>query len=97
MCVALQEMDREAPAPKNTMLEDYRPIGYSYSFFHFIFALASMYVGMLMTGWGAGGQDTDRLDVGWFSVWVKTGAQWVTALLYCWSLVAPAIMSEREF
>jgi hypothetical protein len=36
-------------------------------------------------------QDLDRIDVGWASVWVKAGAQWVTSLLYCWTLMAPAM------
>ena len=30
--------------------EDMTPITYNYSFFHLIFALASMYLAMLMTG-----------------------------------------------
>lgn len=30
--------------------EDMTPVTYNYSFFHFIFALASMYLAMLMTG-----------------------------------------------
>ena len=58
------------------------PVGYNYSFFHLIFALASMYVAMLMTGWGTGPEGTDRIDVGWTSVWVKVASQWMTAALY---------------
>ena len=30
--------------------EDTTPVTYNYSFFHFVFALASMYLAMLMTG-----------------------------------------------
>lgn len=78
-------------------IDDYAPITYNYSFFHLIFALASMYIAMLMTGWGAVEQEKDRLDVGWTSVWVKTGAEWVTALLYTWTLVAPALMPDRDW
>ena len=36
-------------------------------------------------------QDQDRIDVGWVSVWVKTTAQGITGMLYCWTLVAPAV------
>ena len=36
-------------------------------------------------------QDQDRIDVGWASVWVKSAAQWVTSILYCWTLIAPAL------
>jgi len=78
-------------------IQDYEPITYNYSFFHLIFALASMYIAMLMTGWGAVEQEKDRLDVGWTSVWVKTGAEWLTALLYTWTLIAPALLPDREW
>ena len=78
-------------------IEDYTPVSYNYAFFHLIFALASMYIAMLLTGWGAVAQEKDRLDVGWTSVWVKVGAEWVTGLLYCWTLVAPGLFPDREF
>ena len=41
-------------------------------------------------------QDQDRIDVGWASVWVKTAAQWVTSILYCWTLIAPALFPGRQ-
>jgi Serine incorporator (Serinc) len=31
-------------------MQDYEPVSYNYSWFHFIFSLASMYIAMLMTG-----------------------------------------------
>ena len=53
------------------------PVSYSYSFFHFIFALASMYLAMLMTGWGMHNvEDAEEVDVGWASVWVKMASLW---------------------
>ncbi len=42
-------------------------------------------------------QDLDRIDVGWVSVWAKITAQWVTSLLYCWTLIAPTIFPDRDF
>lgn len=41
------EEDREAVRLMTT------PVTYNYAFFHLIFALASMYIAMLMTGWGS--------------------------------------------
>ena len=125
------------PAAAPNIVDEFTPISYNYAFFHLIFALASMYIAMLMTGWGSQvgivgphmmpkgrdemslptivhpsstwsphglsadkpkyplfipqAQDQDRIDIGWASVWVKTAAQWVTSILYCWTLVAPAI------
>jgi len=78
-------------------MDEFEPVAYSYSFFHLIFALASMYIGMLMTGWGVGAEEKDLIDVGWASVWVKVAAQWFTALLYVWTLVAPALLPDRAF
>jgi len=70
---------------------------YNYSFFHLIFALASMYVAMLMTGWGTTDLRNHEVDVGWESMWVKLASQWFVILLYAWSLVAPMILTDREF
>jgi hypothetical protein len=42
-------------------------------------------------------QDKDRIDIGWASVWVKTGALWLTSLLYVWTLVAPSLFPDRDF
>lgn len=78
-------------------LDEFAPVTYSYSFFHLVFALASMYIGMLMTGWGTGAEEKDLMDVGWASVWVKVGAQWFTSALYLWSMVAPLLFPDREF
>jgi Serine incorporator (Serinc) len=35
---------------KGAAMQDYEPVSYNYSWFHFIFSLASMYIAMLMTG-----------------------------------------------
>lgn len=75
-----------------------KPVRYVYSFFHVVFALASMYSAMLLTGWGnAGREGKDIIDVGWPSVYVKIGSLWITAGLYVWTLVAPLIFPDREF
>lgn len=92
-----QTVSRGTALPGESALEDFRPVTYNYAFFHLIFALASMYIAMLMTGWGEQEQDKERIDVGWASVWVKLSAQWLTGLLYCWTLIAPALFPDREF
>lgn len=78
-------------------MEEFQPVTYNYSFFHLIFALASCYIAMLMTGWGTGAEERDLIDVGWVSVWVKLVTQWATAATYCWILVAPTLLADREF
>jgi len=74
-----------------------RPVSYSYSFFHLIFALASMYSAMLLSGWTSTSERSDLIDVGWTSVWVRIGTEWVTAALYIWTLAAPLLFPDREF
>lgn len=74
-----------------------RPVTYSYMFFHLIFALASMYSAMLLSGWTSSSENADLIDVGWTSVWVRICTEWVTAGLYVWSLVAPLLFPDREF
>ncbi|XP_057537134.1 uncharacterized protein LOC130814894 [Amaranthus tricolor] len=78
--------------------ENAKPVTYSYSFFHLIFSLASMYSAMLLTGWSASVGETGKLvDVGWPSVWVRIITGWATAALYIWSMVAPFMFPDREF
>ena len=78
--------------------EKSKPVTYSYSFFHLIFSLASMYSAMLLTGWSTSvGESGKLVDVGWPSVWVRIVTSWATAALYIWSLVAPIMFPEREF
>lgn len=74
-----------------------RPVSYSYSFFHLIFALASMYSAMLLSGWTSSSESSDLIDVGWTSVWVRICSEWFTAGLYIWTLVAPWLFPDREF
>ncbi|KAB2611585.1 serine incorporator [Pyrus ussuriensis x Pyrus communis] len=78
--------------------EKSKPVSYSYSFFHIIFSLASMYSAMLLTGWSTSvGESGKLVDVGWPSVWVRMVTGWATAGLYIWSLLAPILFPEREF
>ena len=75
-----------------------RPVTYSYTFFHLIFALASMYSAMRLTGWTSSTSDSSELiDVGWTSVWVRIWTEWATAALYIWTLIAPLVLPDREF
>lgn len=75
-----------------------RPVKYSYSFFHLIFVLASMYTSMLLTGWGTRREDdTEAVGSGWASVWVKFFSVWATGAIYVWCLIAPALFPDREF
>ncbi|KAI9245462.1 serine incorporator/TMS membrane protein [Sporodiniella umbellata] len=74
---------------------------YNYSFFHFVFAMASMYVAMLLTNWNTIiSEATDsgtlvRIGNSYIAVWVKIVSGWLCYLLYGWSLLAPVFMPDR--
>ena len=38
-----------------------------------------------------------QMDKGWISVWVKMASLWVCSALYTWTLIAPAILRNRDF
>jgi hypothetical protein len=81
------------------------PVAYNYSFFHFTFLLATMYLGMVLTNWqsisivtGQGVSDnTILIDQGMSAVWVKVISSWVTMLLFLWTMIAPVLFPNRKF
>eukprot|EP00835_Amoeboradix_gromovi_P001995 NODE_103_length_20051_cov_0.229401.p7 type:complete len:431 gc:universal NODE_103_length_20051_cov_0.229401:12933-14225(+) len=76
---------------------------YSYSFFHFVFGIACMYLSMLMTNWNtmtsitSNGEQFVEIGQGWAAVWVKVASSWIVVLLYLWTLFAPILFPEREW
>eukprot|EP00123_Amoebidium_parasiticum_P008778 comp19019_c0_seq1/m.21401 comp19019_c0_seq1/g.21401 ORF comp19019_c0_seq1/g.21401 comp19019_c0_seq1/m.21401 type:complete len:446 (-) comp19019_c0_seq1:595-1932(-) len=77
-------------------------VHYSWSFFHLTFALASLYVMMLLTNWGTISSNTEKADSmeighGTAAVWVKVVSSWVTLLLYAWVTVAPLVLPDRDW
>jgi Ca2+/Na+ antiporter len=82
-----------------------RPVAYNYSFFHFTFFLATMYLGMVLTNWqsvsivtGQGvSENTILIDQGMSAVWVKIISSWATLLLFIWTMIAPILFPNRKF
>ena len=71
---------------------------FSASYFHMVFATASMYSAMLFVGWRRQEQvDANKLDAGWESTYVKTFCGFFSGLLYLWTLVAPLLFPDRDF
>lgn len=87
---------QEMPVKDGKGFVEPETVTYNYTFFHIVFALASMYMAMLITGWGAT-SETIPMDMNWISVWVSLGSQFATALLYVWSLMAPTVAPSRNF
>jgi hypothetical protein len=67
--------------------------------FHLLLALAGAYMAMVITNWGnPDGVPDGKTDAtaGRESMWLKIVAQWLTMLLYMWSLWAPVCRGEGE-
>lgn len=72
-------------------------VSYSYSFFHFVFGLASLYVMMTLTSWYKPDNDLRHLNSNMAAVWVKIVSSWLCIAIYTWTLAAPALFPDREF
>ncbi|KAG7478372.1 hypothetical protein MATL_G00079940 [Megalops atlanticus] len=72
-------------------------VQYSYSFFHFMLFLASLYIMMTLTNWYSPDADYNAVTSKWPSVWVKITSSWVCLFLYTWTLIAPMILTNRDF
>jgi hypothetical protein len=71
---------------------------YNYSFFHFIFTIASMYLAMMVTNWDNPEEEYGAVQgKNMAAVWVKVVSSWLALLLYGWTLVAPLVWTEREW
>ncbi|KAG9493413.1 hypothetical protein GDO78_001366 [Eleutherodactylus coqui] len=72
-------------------------VTYSYSFFHFMLFLASLYIMMTLTNWYSPDSSYETMTSKWPSVWVKISSSWVCIVLYVWTLVAPLVLTNRDF
>ncbi|KAJ0960535.1 hypothetical protein J5N97_001625 [Dioscorea zingiberensis] len=68
---------------KKTEPESADDVPYGYGFFHFVFAMGTMYFAMLFIGWNP--HKTMKkwtIDVGWASTWVRIVNEWLATLVY---------------
>jgi len=72
-------------------------VAYSWSFFHVMNVLATLYVMMTLTNWFTPNSSLETLSSNTSSVWVKIVSSWVCVGLYIWTLVAPCFFPDREF
>ncbi|XP_067838750.1 serine incorporator 5 [Heptranchias perlo] len=73
---------------------------YSYSFFHFVFFLGSLYVMMTLTNWFEyDGVDLEKFIVpgNLSTLWIKMASCWLCILLFLWTIIAPMCCPNREF
>ncbi|XP_029035625.2 probable serine incorporator isoform X3 [Osmia bicornis bicornis] len=89
--------DSEAGNEAKVWDNEEESVAYNWSFFHLMFALATLYVMMTLTNWYQPNSDLDTFNSNTASMWVKIISSWMCLGLYVWSLIAPAVLPNRDF
>uniref|UniRef100_A0A2K6FV31 Serine incorporator 5 n=1 Tax=Propithecus coquereli TaxID=379532 RepID=A0A2K6FV31_PROCO len=91
-----QEQVKEGP---RVIYDEKRGTVYNYSYFHFVFFLASLYVMMTITSWfNYESAHIETFLSGSPSIfWVKMASCWICVLLYLGTLVAPLCRPAPHF
>uniref|UniRef100_A0A669AXD7 Serine incorporator 1 n=1 Tax=Oreochromis niloticus TaxID=8128 RepID=A0A669AXD7_ORENI len=87
----------EGNGPNRAVDNEKDGVTYSYSFFHFMLFLASLYIMMTLTNWYSPDSNYEAITSKWPSVWVKISSSWICIALYVWTLVAPLVLVNRDF
>lgn len=84
---------------KHVKDDERRATQYNYSLFHVIFLLATCWVATLLTQSVDPNNDSDFTPLGrtYAASWIKIVSAWVCYLIYTWSLVAPILLTGRDF
>jgi len=79
--------------------DEHDGVTYSWSLFHVMFALATLYVMMTLTNWYSPGDDVtiQSISANMSAVWVKIISSWFCFVIYMWTLVAPVVLQDRDF
>ena len=72
-------------------------VAYNYSLFHLVLACAALYIMMCLTNWLDPSGELEAFQRSNAAMWVKTISAWCCAALYGWTLVAPIILTGRDF
>uniref|UniRef100_A0A8C3W078 Serine incorporator 3 n=1 Tax=Catagonus wagneri TaxID=51154 RepID=A0A8C3W078_9CETA len=89
--------DEEDGRPRRAVDNEREGVQYSYSMFHFMLFSASLYIMMTLTNWYSPDANFQSMTSKWPAVWVKISSSWVCLLLYTWTLVAPLVLTNRDF
>lgn len=94
-----EEVDTDAKGGKHVKDDERRATQYNYSLFHIIFFLATCWVATLLTQSLDPENDSDFTPLGrtYAASWIKIISSWVCYLIYTWSLIAPIVLTGRDF
>jgi len=64
-----------------------------------VFLLVSGYYAMVLTNWATvqANASISNPRTGGAAMWIQAAGQWISILMYLWSLVAPKILTNRDF
>lgn len=71
-----------------------------YIYYHLTMIMGTFYVSMLFTNWGADDLNAKIIfiyKINESNYWIQIISSWIIFGIYAWTLIAPKILSEREF
>ncbi len=65
----------------------------------FVFLLASGYYAMVLTNWATeqSSASINHTKIGTSAMWIQASGSWIAVAIYVWTLIAPKILTNREF
>ena len=91
-------LTEEADAETGQNRSSDEPVSYNWSVFHFVFALATLYVMMTLTNWSSRSDASiEKINANLSAVWIKIISAWLCGALYIWSIFAPVVLPDRDF
>lgn len=96
-CKVRQRYNPSSKGGQKVIYNEADGVVYSYSFFHFVCAIATLYIMMQLTNWYRPAEtDINRFGLNWGAVWVKMASSWACVAIYLWTLFLPKCWMGRD-
>lgn len=95
-----EELEDDSHGGKHVKDDERKATQYNYSLFHIIFFLATCWVATLLTqslDQNNSSSDFQPLGRTYAASWIKIVSGWVCYAIYTWSIVAPLVLTGRDF
>ncbi|KAF5402155.1 Serine incorporator 5 [Paragonimus heterotremus] len=90
-------LNTAAPRDKYTIYNETIASVYSYSWFHFIYGLATLYLMAQLTNWyNPQISRVETLSGSWANMWMKLASSWIALILYAWTIACPRFCFGRK-
>ncbi len=89
--------DEESGGGQKVYDDEQDGVAYNYSLFHLVLACAALYIMMCLTNWLDPQGELNSFQRSNAAMWVKMTSSWICATLYGWTLVAPLVLTNRDF